>query len=151
MSIYFRACLFLLLISVNLGCTSRKNLKTGLLLSWPLKSKTQISRSFSHRSPHDGIDMTALMNSKVFSAHEGYVIYAGSEYRGYGNLVILDSGQGWSTFYAHLNNIFVKEGRFVQRGHAIGTIGITGKTSGPHLHFELRRDKIPVDPQKYLP
>lgn len=149
--IFFRVCLLLPLSCISLSCVSRQNLKTDLLLSWPLKSKTRISRSFSPRSPHDGIDMTALMNSKVFSAHEGYVVYAGSDYNGYGNLVILDSGQGWATFYAHLNRILVKEGRFIQRGAPIGTIGMTGKSSGPHLHFELRRNKMPVDPQKYLP
>ena len=133
------------------GCTTQKNLKQNLFLSWPLKTSPKISRNFSLGSPHDGIDIIGPMNLEIFSAHEGYVIYAGGDYKGYGNLIILDSGQGWSTFYAHLNRIFVKEGLFVRRGDVIGTIGMTGKTSGPHLHFELRQNKMPVNPQKYLP
>ena len=133
------------------GCATGKNLRQNLFLSWPLKAIPKISRNFSLRSPHDGIDIMAPMNLEIFSAHEGYIVYAGNGYNGYGNLIILDSGQGWSTFYAHLNRIFVKEGIFVQRGDIIGTIGMTGKTSGPHLHFELRKNKMPVDPKRYLP
>ena len=154
-SIYTKNLINIVLLSVcfifSSGCTTRKSLKQNLFLSWPLKTVPKISRDFSLRSPHDGIDIVAPMNREIFSAHEGYVIYAGSGYNGYGNLIILDSGQGWSTFYAHLNCIFVKEGIFIQRGDVIGTIGMTGNTSGPHLHFELRQNKMPVDPQKYLP
>ncbi len=139
---------YLLFIS---GCATGKSLRQNLFLSWPLKATPKISQSFSLRSPHDGIDIVAPMNLEIFSAHEGYVIYAGNGYRGYGNLIILDSGQGWSSFYAHLSRVFVKEGFFVQRGDVIGTIGMTGRASGPHLHFELRRNKIPVDPKRYLP
>ena len=122
----------IVLLSVYLlflsGCTTRKNLRQNLFLSWPLKATPKISQNFSLRSPHDGIDIVAPMNLEIFSAHEGYVIYAGNGYRGYGNLIILDSGQGWSSFYAHLSRVFVKEGFFVQRGDVIGTIGMTGKS-----------------------
>ena len=148
---WIRVVLLSLCLIFLSNCTTRRNLRQNLFLSWPLKANPKISRNFSPRSPHDGIDIVAPMNREIFSAHEGYVVYAGSGYNGYGRLIILDSGQGWSTFYAHLNRIFVKEGVFVQRGDIIGTIGMTGKTSGPHLHFELRRNKVPVDPRRYLP
>ena len=134
------------------SCTSSQSLRRKpLLLSWPLASKTQVSKGFSPDTPHHGIDLTGHLGRHILSAHQGYVVYVGNDYKGYGNLVIVDSGQGWSTFYAHLQDVFVKESVFVERGQAIGTMGLTGKTTGPHLHFELRHDKVPVDPQKYLP
>ena len=141
----------LFLILFLSGCTTVS--PEALSLSWPLSiPKLEISRRFStHQSPHHGIDLPGRMGEQVLSAHQGYVIYAGNGYKGYGNLVIVDSGQGWSTFYAHLNRVFVKEAVFIQKGEVIGTVGMTGKTTGPHLHFELRRHKIPVDPEKYLP
>lgn len=156
-----KLCLFRISILISVlglfflsSCSSVQS--RSLLLSWPLNSKShhlksRISRGFSYRNDHYGIDVVASMHRDVLSAHEGYVIYAGNDYRGYGRLVIIDSGQGWSTFYAHLDRIFVKEGALIQRGSSIGTIGMTGRTSGPHLHFELRKNKKPIDPQKYLP
>ena len=122
-----------------------------LLLSWPVSPQIKISRGFSQSSPHHGIDLPGPIDKKVLSAHKGYVVYAGNDYKGYGNLVIIDSGQGWATFYAHLNRILVREKHFISRGHVVGTIGMTGRTSGSHLHFELRQQKIPVDPRRYLP
>lgn len=144
---------YLILMFFLQGCSTGSSLNSKYMsFSWPLKAKPQISRGFSLRGyPHHGIDLVGRPGQKILSAHQGYVVYAGSGYKGYGHLVIVDSGQGWATFYAHLQRIFVREDHFIERGDVLGTIGTTGKTTGPHLHFELRHHKIPVDPQKYLP
>lgn len=94
---------------------------------------------------HPGIDIGAPMGATIAAAAGGRVIFAGS-YGGYGNAVIIDHGGATSTLYGHCSQIFVAEGQDVQRGQAIGAVGMTGRATGPHLHFEVRVNGIPVDP-----
>ena len=98
---------------------------------------------------HSGLDIAAPQGTTISAAADGRVIYA-SWYGGYGNAIIIDHGGGISTLYAHCSQIFVGVGQDVQRGQAIGAVGMTGDATGPHVHFEVRRDGKPVDPLGYL-
>jgi murein DD-endopeptidase MepM/ murein hydrolase activator NlpD len=98
---------------------------------------------------HSGLDIAAPQGTTISAAADGRIIYAGW-YGGYGNAIIIDHGGGTSTLYAHCSQIFVGVGQDVQRGQAIGAVGMTGDATGPHVHFEVRRDGKPVDPLGYL-
>lgn len=120
-------------------------------LKWPV-NKINVSQSYRpKRNPsHEGIDFVQGYGAPIFAAHEGYVVYRGSQYRGYGRIVIIEYNRYWATLYGHLESIKVKEGQIIQAGEIIGSMGNTGRSSGPHLHFELLRNKVPVDPMPYL-
>jgi murein DD-endopeptidase MepM/ murein hydrolase activator NlpD len=94
---------------------------------------------------HPGLDIGAPMGATIAAAAGGRVIFAGS-YGGYGNAVIIDHGGATSSLYGHCSQIFVAEGQDVQRGQAIAAVGMTGRATGPHLHFEVRVNGVPVDP-----
>lgn len=94
---------------------------------------------------HRGIDIAAPSGSPVRVVRAGVVKKAG-RFRGYGKLVIVDHGLGLQTYYAHLRSIKVRKGQRVRGGQLIGRVGETGRTTGPHLHFEVRRDGRPVNP-----
>ncbi len=105
---------------------------------------------FTHRiRHHDGIDISAPYGTKVLSAGKGVVKFAGRE-GDYGNIVVIYHGDGVETAYAHLSKISVKVGQKVQKGDEIGAVGSTGRSTGPHLHFEVRVGGKPVNPLKYL-
>ena len=100
---------------------------------------------------HEGIDIGCwryYSGSNVVSAANGIVTFAGWS-GGYGNVVIIDHGGGFETRYAHLNSIHVSQGQEVFAGHTVGTGGSTGKSTGPHLHFETRIDGEPIDPLSF--
>lgn len=102
-------------------------------------------------SGHAGIDIGAWTGSPVRAADGGYVAVArGGWNAGYGNHVIIDHGNGFVTVYAHLNSIFVKQGESVVRGQQVGSVGNTGNSTGPHLHFEIRYQGVPRNPLNYL-
>lgn len=98
---------------------------------------------------HKGVDFAAKEGDEVKAAAEGTVIFAGVQ-NGYGNLVILQHANGMTTRYAHLSEIGVGIGETITKGSVLGKVGMTGNATGPHLHFEIRENDIPVDPQKYL-
>ena len=98
---------------------------------------------------HQGLDIGANMGTTVTAAAAGTIISAGW-YGGYGNYILIDHGGHMSTGYGHLSRIFVSNGQQVQRGQAIGAVGSTGASTGPHLHFEVRISGKPVDPTAYL-
>ena len=98
---------------------------------------------------HSGIDFGASYGSTIRAADSGTVILAGW-YGGYGNAVVIDHGGGISTLYGHTSKLYVSEGQSVQIGDAIAAVGSTGLSTGPHLHFEVRKDGEPVDPIAYL-
>lgn len=101
---------------------------------------------------HAAIDIGAWTGAPVKAADGGYVaLAAGGWNAGYGNHVIIDHGNGFSTLYAHLNSIFVKPGESVAAGQQIGSVGNTGNSTGPHLHFEIRYQGVPRNPLSYLP
>jgi murein DD-endopeptidase MepM/ murein hydrolase activator NlpD len=99
---------------------------------------------------HAGIDIAASSGMTVAAAATGRVIIAGWDDGGYGNMVVIDHGGHMSTLYGHMSQIFVGAGQDVERGQAIGAVGSTGHSTGPHLHFEVRVNGNPVDPMSYL-
>ncbi|MCQ2736863.1 MAG: peptidoglycan DD-metalloendopeptidase family protein [bacterium] len=94
---------------------------------------------------HSGIDIGADYGVPIRATASGIVIMAGW-YGGYGNCIIVDHGKGWSSLYGHCNAIFVGKGQAVGQGTSIGSVGSTGMSTGPHLHFEIRYNGSPVDP-----
>jgi len=102
-----------------------------------------------YRRFHAGLDFAASYGSTIRAADSGTVIFAGW-YGGYGRAVIIDHGNGITTLYGHSSQLFVSEGQGVQRGQAIAAVGSTGLSTGPHLHFEVRRHGTPVNPADYL-
>ncbi len=97
------------------------------------------------------IDIRAPRGTLVRAAEAGRVIHSGGGLGAYGKVVIIKHAGRYSTVYAHHDSIRVKKGDFVEKGDVIGTVGATGNASGPHLHFEVRRDRVPDDPLSYLP
>lgn len=120
--------------------------------SWPLRSGA-VSSYFGtrRRKFHDGIDIKAPRGTPVYAAKDGLVIYSARRIRGYGNMVVIKHDDGIATVYAHNSKNLVARGRKVQRGDRIAKVGATGRATGSHLHFEIRRDQLPVDPLMYLP
>lgn len=102
-----------------------------------------------YRRFHAGLDFAASYGSTIRAADSGTVIFAGW-YGGYGRAVIIDHGKGITTLYGHTSQLYVSEGQAVQRGQAIAAVGSTGLSTGPHLHFEVRRNGSPVNPANYL-
>ncbi len=121
-------------------------------LRWPVAAPRVTSR-FGTRwgRPHEGIDMMAPIGTPVLAAAEGNVIYAGDQVRGYGNMVVLKHGDGLVTVYAHNSRLLVRAGDSVTVGQEIARVGDTGRSTAPHLHFEVRRRDVPVDPIPFLP
>ncbi len=99
---------------------------------------------------HEGIDFAAPVGTPVHVTGNGRVILAGRSLGGYGKEVMVDHGFGYVTRYAHLSVIKVKRGQYVQRGQVIGLVGNTGKSTGPHLHYEVRKDGVPINPINYF-
>ena len=98
---------------------------------------------------HEGIDIGAATGTPIYAAAGGTVIYAGWE-SGYGNLTVIDHGNGLATAYGHQSQIAVSNGQTVSRGQLTGYVGSTGHSTGPHLHFEVRVNGTPVNPLSYL-
>ncbi|WP_342239857.1 M23 family metallopeptidase [Inquilinus sp. OTU3971] len=101
--------------------------------------------------PNQGINISAPAGTAIKAAGPGTVAYAGNELRGYGNLVLIQHGDGLVTAYAHAASLSVKKGDTVTAGQTIGTVGQTGAVDAPQLHFEVRKNSAPVDPKQYLP
>ncbi len=126
-----------------------------LHLLWP-SSGTITSRFgwrihpiFGTREFHTGLDIATRWGSPVLAARSGVVRFVGWM-AGYGRLIVLDHGGGLQTLYSHLSAVLVGRGQHVAQGQAIGRIGSTGWSTGPHLLFEVRRNGVPVDPARYL-
>ncbi|NMG07482.1 peptidoglycan DD-metalloendopeptidase family protein [Brasilonema sp. UFV-L1] len=98
---------------------------------------------------HAGLDFAADYGSTIRAAGTGTIIFAGW-YGGYGKAVIIHHGNGMTTLYGHTSELYVSEGQQVKRGQPVAAVGSTGLSTGPHLHFEVRRNGTPVDPMNYL-
>lgn len=101
------------------------------------------------RAMHEGVDFAAEVGAPIVAAASGVVIRAELT-PDYGNLVEIDHGNGLTTRYAHASKIFVKVGQLVRRGQKIAAVGVTGRTTGPHLHFEVRMNDVAVNPNRFL-
>jgi murein DD-endopeptidase MepM/ murein hydrolase activator NlpD len=124
---------------------------------WPVFGKLE-SGVGGRRNPftgrgheyHEGQDIDAAWGTPVEAAASGKITIAGWQ-RGYGNVVYVDHGSGFSTRYGHLSKINVAVGQAVTTGDILGLVGSTGRSTGPHLHYEVRINNQPVDPKPYLP
>lgn len=101
------------------------------------------------RVMHGGLDIAAPHGKEIFSPSDGTVVFAGLE-GGYGNVIVIDHGYGIKTRYGHLSRINVKAGERVKRGALIAAVGNTGRSTGPHLHYEVRVNGIPQNPRKFI-
>jgi murein DD-endopeptidase MepM/ murein hydrolase activator NlpD len=125
---------------------------TGIF-AWPTSGRVTDRfgfRTYSGRW-HTGIDIAARLGAPIYAADAGFVTFTGRSRLGYGNLVIIDHGNGFGTYYAHLSVTYVSMGQSVDKGTLIGAIGSTGNSTGPHLHFEIRHRGIQRDPELDLP
>ena len=130
------------------------------LFDWPVW-EARMTRGFlpkvkkKRKRPHKGIDLAAPRGSAVMASHDGVIIYTGSGFKGYGKMIMIesnvDAGTGFASLYGHLDKIVVYEGKKVRQGEVIGALGNTGRSSGPHLHFEIRKLNGPIDPLPLLP
>jgi murein DD-endopeptidase MepM/ murein hydrolase activator NlpD len=123
-------------------------LGTGSFI-WPVNSRWRSGYDFT--AYHPGVDFAGRLGDPVYAADAGTVVYAGWSTVGYGNLIVLDHGNGYQTYYAHLSAIFVGCGQQVAKGATIGLVGSTGRSTGPHLHFEIRGPGGFVNPWRALP
>jgi lipoprotein NlpD len=141
----------------NSARTSKASYKTKALgytkgsLLWPVKGK--VTSRFGRRRGrmHDGIDISAKEGTPIHAAAAGTVVYADHRLSGYGNLVIIRHGRNLFTAYAHNQRNLARKGIKVRRGDVIARVGHTGRSSGAHLHFEVRHGSTAVDPLAYLP
>ena len=118
---------------------------------WPVYD-ARMSRGFIYGTKaHWGLDLANRRGTPILASEDGVVIYTGSGFRGYGKLVVVEHGAEWATLYAHLDKITVKEGQRIGKGEILGKMGRTGRSSGVHLHFEVRYRRQPVNPLAYLP
>ncbi len=117
---------------------------------WPLNDVVTSEYGPRWGRMHEGIDIGGAHGAPIHAAESGRVDYAGW-IGGYGNTIVIDHGGGMTTLYGHMDGFAVSAGQTVSIGQAIGTVGNTGFSQGPHLHFEVRIDGAPVNPRKYLP
>lgn len=125
--------------------------------SWPTPGYTRITSEYGYRihpilktkRMHTGIDIGAPSGTSIKAVDDGTVIFAGW-LGAYGNATVIDHGGGISSMYAHQSKISVKENQDVKRGAVIGKVGSTGWSTGPHLHFEVRKNGDPINPWNYL-
>jgi murein DD-endopeptidase MepM/ murein hydrolase activator NlpD len=119
---------------------------------WPVAGGRVVSYFGARRRTHQhaGVDIAGDRGQVIFAARAGTVTFSGRTRTGYGNLVILDHGNGLETLYAHDQDLLVRIGDAVEQGQPIAHLGRTGNATTPHCHFEIRKDRVPVDPLLYL-
>jgi murein DD-endopeptidase MepM/ murein hydrolase activator NlpD len=115
---------------------------------WPARGR--VIAGFGANGGNEGINIAVPEGTPVKAAEAGTVTYAGSEVKGYGNLVLIRHENGYVSAYAHNGSLSVKRGDQVKRGQVIATSGQTGNVTSPQLHFEIRKGSTPVDPMKHL-
>ena len=144
-------------LGANLGATTQDLYRlTAAPTLWPLMGR--ITASFGERSDpfnsgegefHTGVDIAAPAGVAIHATGDGIVHSAQAE-NGYGNAVVIDHGYGFQTLYGHMASFTVTAGQHVEKGQVIGYVGVTGRTTGPHVHYEIRINNTPVNPHKYL-
>ncbi|GGG84698.1 murein hydrolase activator EnvC family protein [Paenibacillus radicis (ex Gao et al. 2016)] len=140
----------------------KKKIKTpysGGKLAMPIRDNYRVSSNFGYRihpvtgkkKLHAGMDFAVPQGTSIYAA-EGGVVIVSQVWSGYGNCIIIDHGNGLWTLYGHIKNngLLVSKGDTVKRGQKIAESGNTGISTGPHLHFEVRKDQVPVNPSGYL-
>ena len=131
-----------------------KDAKQGTgIFAWPTSGRITDRFGFKTLSGrwHSGLDISGYTGAPIYAADSGFVTFAGWTDYGYGKLVVIDHGNGFVTYYAHLNVCYVSAGQSVGKGALIATMGSTGNSSGAHLHLEIRSKGVQKNPEMYLP
>ncbi len=118
---------------------------------WPVEGVITSKFGIRNERRHDGIDIAAPEGTDIRAAADGKVLYSGDQQTGYGNLIIIRHANEMITVYAHNQKNLVAENDQVKRGQSIGKVGQTGRATGPHLHFEIRKRTKPRNPLFFLP
>jgi murein DD-endopeptidase MepM/ murein hydrolase activator NlpD len=129
------------------GKVGKPDVKGDGEFTWPVPGVISQAYSATHRA----VDIAGPQGGVVVSADSGVVAYARWESSGYGNLVIVDHRNGYTSYYGHLYGFYVTEGQTVKRGQPVGKMGSTGRSTGPHVHFEIRYRGVMRDPEDLLP
>jgi murein DD-endopeptidase MepM/ murein hydrolase activator NlpD len=132
------------------GAVSSGAIGSGVFI-WPADHHFLSGFDYNPSANHSGIDVDGETGDPVYAVDSGVVVYSGWNNWGYGNVVVINHGNGWQTLYAHLNSINVGCGQSVSQGNVIGNIGTTGNSTGSHLHFEMMYNGTKVNPWDYLP
>lgn len=122
---------------------------SDLRFVWPVRGRLSSRYGWRSGRPHEGIDIATRSGTRIHAAEAGRVIHSGW-LGGYGRVIIVKHTGRYSTVYAHNRKNRVKKGVFVERGQVVAEVGASGNASGPHLHFEIRRDRKPQDPMRFL-
>ena len=136
------------LINSESGFTGGGQSASGLI--WPVRGRVTSGYGYRWGRMHQGLDIAAPTGTPIRAAKDGRVIFAGTM-SGYGNVIIVDHGGGFSTLYAHQSRLGSSKGQSVPQGQVIGYVGSTGRSTGPHLHFETRVGGQARNPRPYLP
>ena len=147
-------------VGISLGLTKNSTTADWIRANsapnlWPVEG--QITGSFGERIDpfngegafHSGVDISAVVGSSVIAPADGIVTFA-DFLGGYGRAIMVDHGHGITTRYGHLSSFAVAAGQYIHRGDTIGYVGLSGRSTGPHLHYEVRINDAPVNPYKYL-
>ncbi len=150
--------IFLLTCFFSISCASTSNSsKAGLTsaaedapmeFAFPLTKYKRVSRGYNGK--HKGVDVSAPKGTPIYASESGWITYQGRRFKGYGKLVILEHSKNWATFYAHMTKFEHSEGTWVNKGDVVGYVGSTGRSTAPHLHFEVRYKNIAIDPMPYF-
>ena len=140
------------------GSSSSSSKYNGGIMAWPVPSCHTVSSGYGGRIHpttgkykfHGGLDIPGSYGSAIVAANSGKVIWAGNRGDSYGNYVIIDHGGGVSTLYGHSSKVLVSTGQSVSRGQRIANVGSTGRSTGPHCHFEVRINGSRVNPTPYV-
>ncbi|HAZ12517.1 MAG: hypothetical protein A2X86_19865 [Bdellovibrionales bacterium GWA2_49_15] len=124
----------------------------GKKFLWPVPSAHAVSSNYGGRwgRKHEGIDIPASQGTPFLAVDDGIVIYSGRGIRAYGNLTVLAHKDGFFSVYAHAKKNYTQKGQKVFRGQVLGLVGRTGRATGPHLHFELRKESRALNPLDLL-
>ncbi len=119
---------------------------------WPVPSSSRVSSNFGSRwgRHHDGIDIPARTGSHIVAVDNGVVVYSGRNLGAYGNITVIAHKNGLFSVYAHADKNFTRKDQKVHKGQVIATVGSTGRSTGPHLHFEIRRNSKALNPKKFV-
>ena len=137
--------------SRSVASVNIRELVTSKRFLWPVPSSKKISSHFGHRwgRKHEGMDIPARKGARIVAVDSGVVVYSGRELGGYGNITVIAHKDGFFSVYAHASKNYTRKGQKVSRGQVIAEVGSTGRSTGNHLHFEIRRDSKAFNPYEF--